>query len=274
MALRFPDALPRTLGALASLPLVAYGFANLATATRLGAVPSNGGAGYSYVLLYAAIAAALGALIGRLLRGMVAGAEACTVSTGAAFTVLCGAIVGAGFLGYASARDEASPFRPAVLVDKGRLDGVVAVDSTRPLVEARLLLADTLAADTMTWRARPTRFRVDSGALVIEDVANGRRVAIDVQGLRAIARVEAVPVQHALGRPENLAVMIVGDSAGHRAMFALLDTDFRLLRQERLRYDRAPAEISLAVRRDAKHGRDLLIVAPGRGAPRLYAVRP
>lgn len=274
MALRLPDALPRTIGALAALPFVAYGLTELATGAHLSTLPLDHGTGYLVVLGFGVVVAFLGALIGRLIRGLFADAAPVVISTRAAFATLLIATVGASAWGYAGARADAGPQQPAVLLDRHRLDTVVAVDSTRPLVTAQALLTGTSADDTMLWRGRVTRFRAEPNALLVDDVIGGRRVVIDLPGLREIVRVDAVPVRQAADQPENLAVMVVGDTAGHRAMFAVLDPEFRLLRQERLVRDWDLSETSLMVRRDDKHGRDQLLVMPGRPTQRLYAIRP
>lgn len=149
--------------------------------------------------------------------------------------------------------------RPMVLIDLGRVVSAAIPAGSDSTVPARLLVGAT-RSDTLTLLGRPLRLEKDSTSLTLAALDGVRRLTIPLPALEMPQQVEIVPVR-AAAEPVAFALLVTGSARSNQAMFAVVDSTWRLLLLERMyrRWPAAPRVLSL--QRDSVTNFDILLVA-------------
>ncbi|HKI86666.1 MAG TPA: hypothetical protein VKA53_07960, partial [Thermoanaerobaculia bacterium] len=169
---------------------------------------------------------------------------------------------------YAGARAK-----PAVLSGAGLFERSSGPPPGKVLRTGTLAYAFVQGADPFFWEGRKVEFSYSRGGVVISMPSASKRLTVSTRGLSFVEFAYAAPIRVARGAEDLLAMVLECRSIGNRAVILVLDSDLKILYQERVRtcwrIDRDPLEIWSP----DDSGRESIVVGPSCAKPIVLRAR-
>jgi hypothetical protein len=264
--LRLPDLLPLIIGLTAGISFLCSGFGSLIYTDRFGRPSSTDVVGLVTIPVISVVIGLVAAAIGfgvRLLWNM-AGFRFIPVRR-SVVAAICGIVIAAALaLGVAGAMRYELAAGAAVILDRSIVEQIKVRSNywTISRSATQISLADP-EPEPFGWGDARTVARINPEGLSLRDEHRNQECVIAIPGLDYVTSVEAAELAAPDSDPK-LVLLIRGRPSGHRAILAILSSDYVPLYVERMVTFWQQDDSPLAIGYSDKLGSEVVVIGSSR----------